>query len=228
MLSSRYDKLNRRTCPPARCGCWSLLLAFAISLTGSFSAADNTADPEEPLPSFSLVAKTVRRQFVALPDYAPGDIISVSEVEPVFDHLRRMDWQVVDQRSILSQVPGDRDFLVRQLRTEEGREFMQQIKTLPSAYDRLDRLTTLPHGRQTVVDLIRATDGHKMVEYMTTTQGGRNLGRQLGHSPRGKDFNKPTGRIYTVDMLIARLKSSYDAEVERRKKRNRTFRASAH
>ncbi len=220
MLSTRNDQLRRRTFSHARCVYSALLVAVAIGLTGSRSVADNAPAPEEPLPDFAQVEKTVRRQFAALPDYAPGDVISTSDAEPVFDHLRRMNWQVVDQRSILSLVPEDRNFLVRKLRTAEGRKLMQQIKALPCAYDRLDRLTTLPHGRQTLVDLIRARDGYKMIEYMTTTKGGQNLGRQLGRRPQDKDFNKPTGRIYTVDMLISRLKSSYDAEVQRREKPN--------
>lgn len=227
MLSTRNNEPGHRMSLHARGACPVFVLAAIIGHAGQSTWAANTPDPEQPLPDFKQVEKTVRRQFAAQPGYVPGDVISTSNVQPVFDHLRRMDWQVIDQRSILSLVPEDRNFLVRQLRTDEGRKFMQQIKALPSAYDRLDRLTTLPNGRQTVVDLIRATDGYKMVEYMTTTQGGQNLGRQLGHGPRGKDFNKPTGRIYTADMLISRLRSSYDAEVERRKQQNRPSLSSA-
>ena len=49
-----------------------------------------------------------------------------------------------------------------------------------------------------------------MLQYMTETRGGENMGKQLSKAPKGKNFNKPTGRIYTVDMLLDVLKNLYD------------------
>ena len=79
---------------------------------------------------------------------------------------------------------------------------------LRDAYDRLDRLSRLPHGQQTVRDLIRGPDGYKMIEYMTTAPGGKELGNQLSNAPQGKDFNAATGRIYTAEKLLLRLEQS--------------------
>jgi len=49
---------------------------------------------------------------------------------------------------------------------------------------------------------------------MTTTSGGKELGKLLSNNPRTRNFNKPTGRIYTAAMLIARLEESHTAAVK--------------
>ncbi len=50
-----------------------------------------------------------------------------------------------------------------------------------------------------------------MVAYMTTTVSGRELGKILTDGPEAKLFTVPTGRIYTVAMLLARLQQSHAA-----------------
>jgi hypothetical protein len=170
----------------------------------------------KPLPEFSWVRECVRRDFSNITDYRPGDILSQSDVTPIFEHLRLMGWDVKEEKGILGQVPQDGDFVVRQLRTEPGRKFMHKISGYPLAYDRLSRLATLPGGRQMVHDLIKGKGGDEMVRYLTTSEGGANLGKMLERTPKGVDFNAPTGRIYTAEQLLQRLKKSYDAERERR------------
>jgi hypothetical protein len=104
------------------------------------------------------------------------------------------------------------DFLFVELNTSAGRKFMQRIATYPNAYDRLDRLSRLPRGKQSVRDLIRRTGGETMIEYLTTTPGGIQLGKQLSQVPNGKGFNDPTGRIYTVSGLLDYLEQQFDAQ----------------
>ena len=55
-----------------------------------------------------------------------------------------------DDKQILERVPAKDEFLAEQLRTRSGRKFMRQISRYDNAYDRLDRLSRLPHGEQTV------------------------------------------------------------------------------
>ncbi len=93
---------------------------------------------------------------------------------------------------------------------------MRQSCKYPDAYDRLDRLSRMPMGHQNVDALIAGPDGYKMIQYMTSTSGGRNLGQMLSQDPRGANFNSPTGRIYTADQFLQRLTESYQAELKRR------------
>ena len=48
-----------------------------------------------------------------------------------------------------------------------------------------------------------------MFAYMVTAPGGQVLGQQLSNTKEGRDFNKPTGHIYTAEQLLKRLSESH-------------------
>lgn len=189
---------------------WPVLLALLASLVSRPDASPVRAAPPKQLPPWALVEKAVADCFEALPRYQPGAIIVRSEAQGVLERLDRMGWRVADGKEILGLVPNDGDFLPAALRTPNGRAMMRQIAQYPDGYDRLDRLSRLPRGQRMVRDLIRGPGGYKLIEYMTTSPGGISLGSQLSQAPDGRGFNKPTGRIYTVEMLRERLRKSYE------------------
>jgi len=166
------------------------------------------ADPP-PLPPWSAVQASVSQYFQGLPEFDPGGILARGEVAPLFERLAALGWEVPDRGEILSQVPADNEFLVVQLRTPAGRKFAARIRGYPGGYDRLERLSRLPQGKQMVRDLIRGPGGEKLIQYLAEAQGGAEMGRMLSATPRGKGFQKPTGRIYTAAMLLERLQESY-------------------
>ncbi len=185
-------------------------------LSTGFALADQekaTASPaaEEKLPKFEDVEKAVAEKLAAAPDYQQGDLVSQSDAKGVFDQLAKMGWQVKDRQELMDRVLPDGDLLIRELRTQKGKKFMRKITEFERGFDRLDRLRKMPYGPRRVRELVEGPDGYKLIEYMTTSEGGKNLGTQLSHAQNGKDFNKPTGRIYTQDDLIDRLKTSYAA-----------------
>jgi len=160
------------------------------------------------LPEWSEVEQTVRGYFVAI-EQPLHEILSRDQATAVLDRLARLGFRPPDRNQIIERVPAPEEFLVVELRTPKGRKFMADIARYPQAYDRLERLSRLPRGKQMVKDLIRGPDGYKLIEFMTTSRQGRELGRQLSRTPKGKNFNEPTGRIYTPEMLLARLRESY-------------------
>ncbi len=183
-----------------------LLLALAIALP--LFAADN-ATPK--FPPFDVVRQATTNQLAKLSDYKPGDLISRGQVEPLFVELKKLGWNVADAAEILKLVPADKDFFITELRrTDNGRKFMRQIAKYPLAYDRVDRLSVMIMGEKNVRALIRGPDGYKMIQYMTTTSTGKNLGDMLARDPNAADFNSPTWKLYTADALLARLAQSYD------------------
>ena len=192
-------------------------IAWVLAVGWWAGVARGAAKPME-FPSFGKVREVALRHFSLLPDYRPGDIIVRSEVEPLFAQLQRVGWAVSDRRDVLGKVPSDSDYLPRKLRTERGRKFMRRIANHPNAYDRLERLSRLPYGKQTVHDLIYKTGGHEMIEYLTTASGGKELGKMLSKAPKGARFNEPTGRIYTVKMFLVQLQKSHATEAARREK----------
>jgi hypothetical protein len=176
----------------------------------------------QPLPTWNTVEKIVEERFAKLPDFQPRDLISRSQVNGVFDELKRSGWTVRDQAAISKQVPSDDEWFVEELRTPAGRKFMRQIDHYPLAYDRIDRLSGMIMGHENVRALVRGPDGYKMLEYMTSTQYGKNLGQMLSQDPRGAGFNSSTGQLYTVADFEKRLAKSYADEVEARHQANQS------
>jgi hypothetical protein len=195
-----------------------LTIACVLASEGSRAADSKPAKAVAPneLPPFSVIEQIVRRHF-ADKHYGDKTLISQGDVAPLFPRFVKAGWQVADRDQIIGDVLPDNDFMVQQLRTPQGRAFAAQIARYPEGYDRADRLRLLPRGERFLSDMVRGPDGYKLIQYMDMTPGGQYLGVQLSRIPEGRDFNKPTGRIYTCPQLIQRLRQSYQAEREKRK-----------
>jgi hypothetical protein len=69
----------------------------------------------------------------------------------------------------------------------------------------------MPQGRSTIERLVRGPDGWKLLEYMAKAPGGHELGRMLSETPKGGNFEKATGRIYTEMELVGALDKLHKA-----------------
>ncbi len=198
-----------------------IFLACALSVSGLVFAAPPAEKPAQskPIPSFAKIQQSVEEYFKEIPNFRKNDLITRDMVEPLLKQLQKLGLPLADASQIVEKVPSKDEFLAVQLSTNQGRQFMRSISKYPDGYDRVDRLSRMPHGEQTVRDLIRGPDGYKMIEYMTTAKGGRALGDQLSNSPTGKNFNAPTGRLYTVSLLLARLQQSHAAAMKAAEKK---------
>lgn len=160
--------------------------------------------------SFDVVATEVERYMATQADYRPGDLVRRSQIEAVLKNLASAGWKVDDAERLVELGLPDGSFLVRELSSPAGRKFMRKVGAQPGGFSRLDRLSTIPRGEQTIRDLIRAPNGSDLITYLATTKGGHNLGRKMAGVRNGVDLNKPTGRIYTVNDLIAALKKAHE------------------
>ena len=168
-------------------------------------AADS---PSKKLPKFEKIEHVIRQTLTAS-GVVPGDLLSRGSVAGVIAQLKKRGWNVRDGKQIIASTLPDDDFLVKRLAKPDAHNFKQRVAQLPGGYDRLDRLRRMSRGQSTVDELVRGPDGYKLIEYMTTSRGGHNLGGSLTKAPNGKDFNKPTGHIYTATQLVNRLHVSY-------------------
>ena len=200
--------------PHVLCGTIAFLLSVAPVLAAGTTGALST---DKPIPPFNRVEKTVMQYYEKIPGYKAGDLITQKEVEPLLEQLEKQGLPL-DIKQLLAKVPAKGEFLVRLLSTPKGRRFMRRIATYPNGYDRLDRLSRLPRGHQTVRTLVGDPQGEKMIEYMTTSKGGKELGKMLSKDPGGANFNAPTGRLYTVTLLLGELKKSRAAAVKAAKR----------
>jgi hypothetical protein len=188
------------------------VLVFVVALADVGLIEDVLAQDKTPsLPKFDKIEAAVWRYFQSQPNFQATALITKEQVEPLLSGLARIGFNLPDPKSILDKIPAGNEFLVAELYTPAGRKFMERIAKYPEAYDRLDRLSRLPHGRQNLHDLIQGFGGETLIQYLTTASGGKEMGKMISNAPRGADFNKPTGRIYTVQMLLTQLEEQYRA-----------------
>jgi hypothetical protein len=190
-------------------------LATGLCLFVCGPAAVVAAEPAaKPLPAWPQVSQAIDRYYAKDKSRQPLDIITQSQTSPVFAELQKLGWKVADRDALLARVPADNDFIVKQLRSKQGKEFMREFTRYPDGYDKLDQLARLPQGKANVEALVKGPDGYKLLQYMTTTKGGANLQKQLSNAPKGKGFTNETGRIYTVEALKQELKKSYARDAQ--------------
>jgi len=150
-----------------------------------------------------------------------NDLVTQQDVSGLFKKIETLGWEInnQDRKKILDRLLPESDYLVRQLRSTQGRQFMKKISTLPGGYDRIDRLRKMPHGKYRIREFIKGPDGDLMIEYMTTTKNGKNLGKLLSNAKTGRNFNEPTGMLYTQKDVLQHLQKIYQTdrtEAERR------------
>jgi hypothetical protein len=168
------------------------------------------ADPP-PRPEFARVSQAVTDYFQSQPDQQPRDLLSQRQVRAALAQVAAAGWQVPGQDKLVARALADNSFVVRELSTPEGRKFMRKLAQHPGTYSRLDRLSTLGNGQDTIRSLIGQKQGDDLIIYLATTSGGKNLGKMMAGTQGGVDLNKPTDRIYTAEDLLSALKQIYDA-----------------
>ena len=189
---------------------FTLLAALSLLTVISFSLPTAMADDQpKKLPPFADIEKLVASELAGNAAYHDGGLITRGDVEPILAKLKALGWSKASADAVLAQTVPDDDPLAIELRASRARTFVPKSAQYPLAFDRLDRLMRLPNGRRTVHDLIGAADGYKMIEYMTTTHGGAEMGKMLSNAPHGADFNAATSRIYTANQLLAEIKKNY-------------------
>jgi hypothetical protein len=194
LVRGKFGRIN--------CGLRRILLSVAVAI---YMAEFVLAAPRPHALDDRAVAKVVEEFFVSQPDYQRDDLITRSQIEKVVAKLVSDGVKISDPGSIAKRGLADDSFLVRELSTPSGKRFMRKISTRSGGYSHLDRLSTSPRGESIVRDLMRTKDGDKMIEYLATTKGGKNMGSMMAQARGGVDLNKPTGRIYTADDLMAAL-----------------------
>lgn len=201
---------------------WLLGLALVVAtavMALAISMPVQGADRQDRLPPFREIEKLTYTRF-GTDGRQMTDLITRQAAEELFAEIGKLGWEIRDAKKLLEHVPDESDFFVQQLRSQRGRAFMRDIATMPLGYDRVDRISHLDRGHRFIRDLVKGPDGYKLIQYMTETPWGKNMGKQLRDAPDGANFNKPTGRIYTAEQLLAVLHDSYDAEVKRRAQAN--------
>lgn len=214
------------TCLPEAGGILSrrqFLRTFAAAGSIACLAAMPIVAPAAPKASslaWGDIERLVKQQLATRHGYRAGDLISRSEVETVLQLLEQSGWKVPEKEKLTERVLEDGHYLVRQSRTQAGQKFLRGVAGESLVYDRLDRLIAMPGGQQLVHDIMRLPDGQKLMSKKPTA-GFSDLTILLpkqanGKTPHDKNFDKPTGRIYTETDLLKALQESWQKQSGKR------------
>ncbi|MCA9228940.1 MAG: hypothetical protein KDA47_25160, partial [Planctomycetales bacterium] len=149
------------------------------------------------------------------PDFERTDLLSQAEVSPLFESMsKQIHWEPADRAELLRRVPAASEFLVQQLRSERGTLFMRKVAGEELIYDRLDRISRESGGQALIRDLIKLPDAERYAK-KETARAVPDLVELLPRKRNSrdrvvKDYDQPTGRLYTIDAFMAALKASYD------------------
>lgn len=172
-------------------------------------------------PPFDQVVITVQKHLKSIKGYKKNDLISRDQIQSVFPKLKKLGWKVADSKNILKRILPSNHFLVRQLRSSQGKRFMRKMNTKTQSFSYLHRLSRMPHGQKRVHELIRGPDGYKLLLYFSDSKYGRKTGEMISRGKNGKNFNKPTGVIYTGKQFLAALRKSYTHALKEWKKKKK-------
>lgn len=182
-----------------------LVLGLVVVGTGSAHGATK---------GFAAVERVIASEVSGWAGHRTGDLISKKDVNAILSALARNGWKVAESEDILKQTLPDNHVVVQTLRTPAGRVFMRKVANYRLIYDRLDRVSQVYGGRRLVRDLVRLPDAERYAQ-MKPPRGVPDLRDLLPKTRSGrpeavKDYDKPTGRIYTVEQLTQRLRECYE------------------
>lgn len=185
----------------------TLLVACLLAGFASGTAAAQASPKAKKTESPAVQMRTLVQQTLAKNQYyAPGYLISRRDVETLFSQLLKMGLTDTENQEDLAEcVLRDNSFLVGRLKTPLGRAFMKQIASSPELYDRLERLSWTPDGRQLIDILLKSKDGATKLQQLRSADQVAKLSQRLAADSRTADFDLPTSRVHTADELIAKL-----------------------
>ncbi|HUG17330.1 MAG TPA: hypothetical protein VMM56_00030 [Planctomycetaceae bacterium] len=141
-------------------------------------------------------------------EYKAGDLLTWEDVKPYIEQLKENGIEIPDEENLPAMFLPEGDRVVKMLRTRKGTIFMRNLTKAGGKYDMVDRFRKLPRGYTMLQTMIDTPKGHQLLADMVTAKTGKGTAQQLTRSPEGKDFDKPTGLIYTEDALLDFLKAA--------------------
>ena len=181
---------------------WSAAWLFAATVLGAAGTVEASS------PNWKQVEQIVAQQMAKKRNYQPGDLISRADVEPIINRLLELGIEPADREVVYDAFLPHNSFLVRELSTAAGMKFMRKVSKYPQVYDRLERLSWMPAGRELIRELTHRPDGPEVLQSLTTPEGAKAVEKIMAGDIRGTNFALPTGHIHTVEELLNRLKES--------------------
>jgi len=192
-----------------------LKTALLTALVG-IPAIDAAAANKTPGGVFKItsaqLAGVIQAHFDAKKGYKPTDLVHQGDVQDILAKLDRLGWRVADGQEILDKTLPTDHAMVKAFDSRQGTRFMRAVADYELIYDRMHRTAELPGGKALVRDIVKLPNG-EIYAKMKPVPGNPTLTELLpkqrnGKTPLTRDFDKPTGYIYTAAQLAKRFEVS--------------------
>jgi hypothetical protein len=192
-------------------------LVLSISLLAICFVASRL---EAANPTAGQIQQVVSNYFETLPDYKPGDLITQKDVKAVLAEMSNQGWQVPQAKELLNSALQDGDALAGLMSTKNGKRLMRKVASYKLVYDRMDRVARVSGGERMIRDLAKLPDGQRYLQ-MQTPPGVPDMLALLPKQRSGKvrsvkDYDKPTGRVYTAQALAKRILQLFNDKSQKR------------
>ncbi len=179
-------------------------------------ASPTLAQESKKRPSIKQVSGITQAKLAEREGYQPGDLITQTDVKRVLLALNSSGWQPTDSKQLLADSLPENAVLARTLKTKKGARFMRKVGDYELIFDRMDRVSRVSGGSKMLTDIAKLPDGEKLAK-LNRPNGVPGFLDLLPKKSSGKvrsikDYEQPTGRIYTEKQLLQRLKESYQGK----------------
>lgn len=210
MNTDKRDTLFRLTTAavlPILCVCLCGVLRGA-DLKDHPPAANSASGAAPKISTPKQLSEFVEQRLTGDRGYNPGWLVSQRDVSAIVSGLKADGWDADGLDEVYRSVLDDKHFLVRQLRSDQGRKFMEEIGKQKGGFDRLDRVSQAKGGERAITSTMTLPGGAKFwnpdgkpgfanTAQMLPTRGGRRR--------HAAEFAEPTGKIYTGEQLLKHL-----------------------
>ena len=186
--------------------------ALIVWQSTAFAGVLDKRKPENQIESAGQVKQIIAKHFQSIKGYQSGDLISSSQVEELFGRFERLGWTVEAKSDILARVVKSGSFLDTTMNSAKGKKFFRQVNQSKNGADRLERMLALKNGRSSIRQLVyEIPNGADYVKALATSRHGKVVDRGVNRSSAaGKNFSKPTGKIYIEEALTEELVTLFE------------------
>ncbi|UUO05064.1 hypothetical protein M4951_16940 [Blastopirellula sp. J2-11] len=192
-----------------------LQLGCAIALFSSVAEVDAQNFAIREKPPFDQIEQIARRHFLAIRGFHEDQLLVESEVREFLPQLRQLGWWSFPWRRLPQHSLADNQFIVSLVYVHHPPIELPACLPAPErVYNRMERLSYSPFGRILLLELAQRDDFYTAIlQEPSQLCAESELLSKLDAAGDIELLNldEPTGRVYTLQQLLASLRHEYFA-----------------
>ncbi|MCA9177718.1 MAG: hypothetical protein KDB14_24800 [Planctomycetales bacterium] len=177
-------------------------------------------DAPKPLMDGPTMRRITEQYLRSKPPRKFPDLVVYEDLEPLLDEVERRGWEMPYREQLKAQMLGQGEFLAKFAETESGANWLKKVSGQSLIYDRVDRISHVAHGQEMLQRVAKLPNGEK---YGQAT--ARNFTPSLadllplkgGKKQKIKDYDKPTGKAYTMSKVLELVAKTHESAEDTRK-----------